>query len=113
MSENHTLTCAIGKVVLNNHILVLTYQLMIEKDGRLVAAGYAASQEDGGWYAAEVGARRAPTGTHAPNLNDAASRFNQQHHLHLRVIMRSHGSSSLWSYNDAQICSDLQHDAPD
>ena len=48
MSENHTLTCAIGKVVLNNHILVLTYQLMIEKDGRLVAAGYAACQEDGG-----------------------------------------------------------------
>ena len=32
-------------------------------------------------------------GTHAPNLNDAPPRFNQQHHLHLTVIMRSQGSS--------------------
>ena len=43
------------------------------------------------WY----GSGRQQGGTHAPNLNDAPPRLNQQHHLHLTVIMRSQGSSPM------------------
>ena len=43
------------------------------------------------WY----GSGRQQGGTHAPNLNDAPPRLNQQHRLHLTVIMRSQGSSPM------------------